>query len=53
MEKKKKRERPKFSVSLSREEVRDDFMAMVGTRPPRRPKKRARIVQKQLDVSLF
>ena len=53
VEKKKKRERPKFSVSLLREEVRDDFMAMVGTRPPRRPKKRARIVQTQLDVSLF
>ncbi|WKA05330.1 hypothetical protein VitviT2T_023304 [Vitis vinifera] len=52
VEKKKKRERPKFSVSLLREEVRDDFMAMVGTRPPRRPKKRARIVQTQLD-SIF
>lgn len=53
VEKKRKSERPKFSVSLSREEVRDDFMAMAGKRPPRRPKKRARVVQNQLDVSLF
>ncbi|KAK2647919.1 hypothetical protein Ddye_015408 [Dipteronia dyeriana] len=47
-----KEERLKLSVSLLKEEVEDDFMAMLGTRPPRRPKKRPRIVQKQLD-SLF
>ena len=51
VEKKRKSERPKFSVALSTEEVRDDFMAMAGRRPPIRPKRRARIVQKQLDVS--
>ncbi|KAE8663840.1 Detected protein of unknown function [Hibiscus syriacus] len=45
----KKRPRPKFSVSLSKEEIEEDFKAMVGHRPPRRPKKRARNVQKQLD----
>ncbi|KAK8659584.1 hypothetical protein V6N13_029783 [Hibiscus sabdariffa] len=45
----KKRPRPKFSVPLSKKEIEDDFMAMVGHRPPRRPKKRARNVQKQLD----
>ncbi|KAK9019015.1 hypothetical protein V6N11_034057 [Hibiscus sabdariffa] len=44
-----KRPRPKFSVSLSKKEIEEDFMAMVGHRPPRRPKKRARNVQKQLD----
>ncbi|KAK1565591.1 hypothetical protein Q3G72_030210 [Acer saccharum] len=49
---KEKDERVKLSVSLLKEEVETDFMAMVGTRPPRRPKKRPRIVQKQLD-SLF
>ncbi|XP_027342876.1 uncharacterized protein LOC113855432 [Abrus precatorius] len=53
-EKKKKKlkmeERAKFSVSLSKEEVEQDFWAMLGTKPPRRPKKRPRIVQKQLDT---
>ena len=44
-------ERAKFSVSLSKEEVEQDFWGLVGTRPPRRPKKRPRIVQRQLDVS--
>jgi len=53
MKKKKKtkiEEKTKFSVSLSKEEVEHDFWAMLGTRPPRRPKKRPRIVQKNLDV---
>lgn len=46
------RERGKFSVSLSRGEVEEDFMLMAGHKPHRRPKKRPKIVQKQLD-SLF
>ncbi|KAK6146857.1 hypothetical protein DH2020_020726 [Rehmannia glutinosa] len=46
-----KQERAKFSVSLSKREIEEDFFAIVGHRPPRRPKKRARIVQKQLDVN--
>ncbi|KDP29438.1 hypothetical protein JCGZ_18359 [Jatropha curcas] len=41
--------RPKFSVALSRKEIEEDFMEMVGHRPARRPKKRSRNVQKQLD----
>ncbi|CAL5421591.1 unnamed protein product [Camellia sinensis] len=45
-----KRERAKFSVSLSRREIEDDFMNLTGHRPPRRPKKRPKIVQKQLDT---
>ncbi|KAI9113723.1 hypothetical protein K1719_014974 [Acacia pycnantha] len=45
-----KNEKTKFSVSLSKEEIEEDFLAMVGTRPPRRPKKRPRIVQRQLDT---
>ncbi|KAL8052882.1 hypothetical protein ABFX02_05G034500 [Erythranthe guttata] len=45
-----KREREKFSVPLSKREIEDDFFAMVGHRPPRRPKKRARFVQRQLDT---
>ncbi|XP_022775967.1 uncharacterized protein LOC111317798 [Durio zibethinus] len=47
-----KRPRPKFSVPLSKKEIEADFMVMAGHRPLRRPKKRARHVQKQLD-SLF
>ncbi|CAN4114546.1 unnamed protein product [Withania somnifera] len=45
-----KRQRVKYSVSLSRREIEEDFMAMAGHRPPRRPKKRARLVQKNLDT---
>ncbi|XP_060184459.1 uncharacterized protein LOC132614110 [Lycium barbarum] len=45
-----KRERVKFSVPLSRREIEEDYMAMVGHRPPRRPKKRAKLVQKNLDT---
>ncbi|KAI3453044.1 hypothetical protein Pfo_009707 [Paulownia fortunei] len=45
-----KKERPKFSVPLSKRDIEEDFFAMVGHRPPRRPKKRAKIVQKQLDT---
>ncbi|CAN1826479.1 hypothetical protein LINPERHAP1_LOCUS31563 [Linum perenne] len=52
-EEKEEKPRAKFSASLSRKEIEDDFMAMFGHRPARRPKKRPRIVQKQLDVSQF
>ncbi|KAD2393528.1 hypothetical protein E3N88_40505 [Mikania micrantha] len=45
-----KTQRPKFSVSISRCELEEDFMAMAGRRLPRKPKKRSRIVQKQLDT---
>ncbi|CAN1839204.1 hypothetical protein LINPERHAP1_LOCUS35682 [Linum perenne] len=40
----------KLSVSLSRKEIETDFMAMLGRRPARRPRKRPRIVQKQIDA---
>ncbi|XP_010688487.2 uncharacterized protein LOC104902410 [Beta vulgaris subsp. vulgaris] len=43
-------ERSKFSVSISRQEVEDDFIEMIGRRPPRKPKKRPRYIQKQLDT---
>ncbi|XP_010460392.1 PREDICTED: uncharacterized protein LOC104741277 [Camelina sativa] len=48
----KKKMRPKFAVKLSKKEIEEDFVGMLGHRPPRRPKKRPRTVQKQLD-SLF
>ncbi|XP_010549544.1 PREDICTED: uncharacterized protein LOC104820683 [Tarenaya hassleriana] len=44
-----KPERPKFSVTLTKKEIEEDFMAMVGHLPPRRPKKRPGNVQRQLD----
>lgn len=46
------KERPKFRVALARKEIDEDFMEILGHRPPRRPKKRPRMVQTQLDVSL-
>ncbi|XP_010254097.1 PREDICTED: uncharacterized protein LOC104595181 [Nelumbo nucifera] len=48
---KEKKERPKFSISLSREEIEEDFLTMTRTRPPRRPKKRPKIIQNQLDAN--
>ncbi|KAG0480668.1 hypothetical protein HPP92_011206 [Vanilla planifolia] len=45
-----KKEQRKFSISLSREEIEEDIFALTGSRPRRRPKKRARIVQRQLDA---
>lgn len=47
-----KSERPKFSVSLSKEEIEMDFMEITGRRLSRRPKKRSKIVQRKLDVSV-
>ncbi|XP_061339500.1 uncharacterized protein LOC133286149 [Gastrolobium bilobum] len=47
---KTKTEKVKFSLSLSRKEIEEDFMQLLGHRPPRRPKKRPRVVQKQLDT---
>ncbi|PKU68954.1 hypothetical protein MA16_Dca002222 [Dendrobium catenatum] len=49
-EKEKKKQR--FSISLSREEIEEDIFAFTGSRPRRRPKKRPRNVQWQLDVGL-
>lgn len=47
------KERIKFTVPLSKEEIEQDFMEIARIRPPRRPKKRPRMVQKYLDVSIF
>ncbi|KAM7464322.1 hypothetical protein LguiA_032443 [Lonicera macranthoides] len=45
-----KRERAKFSIALSRQEIEEDFTEMTGHRLPRRPKKRPKNVQKELDM---
>ncbi|XP_020266137.1 uncharacterized protein LOC109841592, partial [Asparagus officinalis] len=44
-----KGERCKFAVALTREEIEQDFLNMKGSKPPRRPKKRAKYIQRQLD----
>ncbi|KAF0926286.1 hypothetical protein E2562_022107 [Oryza meyeriana var. granulata] len=38
-----------FSIALTKEEIVADFIAIRGTGPPRRPKKRPRAVQRKLD----
>ncbi|KAJ0914200.1 hypothetical protein HanPSC8_Chr06g0235901 [Helianthus annuus] len=40
----------KFSISLSRDEIEEDIFSLTGLKPSRRPKKRPRTVQKQLDT---
>ncbi|KAJ4909762.1 hypothetical protein Rs2_04383 [Raphanus sativus] len=40
----------KFMSTLSKKEMEDDYMTMMGRRPPRRPKKRPRTLQKQIDL---
>ncbi|CAL9132305.1 unnamed protein product [Musa textilis] len=47
-----RRERPKFSISLTREEIEEDIYALTARRARRRPRRRPRAVQKQLE-SLF
>ncbi|XP_010066709.2 uncharacterized protein LOC104453783 [Eucalyptus grandis] len=46
----KNEEREKFAVPLKRKEIEKDFLEMTGHRPSRRPKKRNRTVQKNLDA---
>ncbi|KAF5957916.1 hypothetical protein HYC85_005141 [Camellia sinensis] len=46
----KRDKRAKFSISLLRDEVERDFMAISGMRPPRRPKKRPKLLQKHVDA---
>ncbi|KAL8235628.1 hypothetical protein R6Q59_016709 [Mikania micrantha] len=40
----------KFSIALSRHEIEEDIFSLTGLKPSRRPKKRPRSVQKQLDT---
>ncbi|XP_028066162.1 transcription factor SOX-1-like isoform X3 [Camellia sinensis] len=39
---------PKLYISLSSKEKEEDFMAIKGCKPPQRPKKRAKIIQRTL-----
>ncbi|KAJ7950828.1 DUF1639 family protein [Quillaja saponaria] len=45
----KKKKKTTFSVALSKQEIQEDFLAMTGSKPPRRPKKRAKNVEKELE----
>ncbi|KAF6149905.1 hypothetical protein GIB67_008626, partial [Kingdonia uniflora] len=48
-EKEKEKEKVKFTSSLSHREVEDDIFGLTGFKPVRRPKKKAKILQQQLD----
>ncbi|KAK1583278.1 hypothetical protein Q3G72_022422 [Acer saccharum] len=39
---------PKLHISLSNKEKEEDFLAMKGCKPPQRPKKRAKFIQRSL-----
>lgn len=43
----------KFSVELTKKEIEEDFIAMTGRKPPKKPMKRPKAVQKQVDVSFI
>ncbi|KAI3918746.1 hypothetical protein MKX01_042066 [Papaver californicum] len=45
-------EKRKLWISLSREEIEEDFFILTGSKPPRRPKKRTKNVQKVIDNAL-
>ncbi|RHN57219.1 hypothetical protein MtrunA17_Chr5g0438001 [Medicago truncatula] len=40
----------KFSLSLTKKEIEEDFIKMTGQKPPRRPKRRPKNVQKQMNT---
>lgn len=44
---------PKFFISLSCKEKEEDFLAMKGCKLPQRPKKRSKLIQKSIHVSLL
>ncbi|KAM7502853.1 hypothetical protein LguiB_001757 [Lonicera macranthoides] len=44
---------PRLFIALSSKEKEEDFMAMKGCKPPQRPKKRAKLIQKSLLAILI
>ncbi|KAB2000577.1 hypothetical protein ES319_D12G241900v1 [Gossypium barbadense] len=44
-----KKEKRKFRIALSKDEIEEDIFALTGARPARRPKKRPKNIEKQLD----
>ncbi|KAM7512163.1 hypothetical protein LguiB_011038 [Lonicera macranthoides] len=49
----KRPKKPMFSLTLTPEEIEEDIFAMTGLKPSRKPKRRPKAVQKQLDVRRF
>lgn len=47
---KKEKRKLSISIALSKEEIEEDIFILTGSKPARRPKKRAKNIQKQLDV---
>ncbi|KAM0893570.1 hypothetical protein ACQ4PT_025019 [Festuca glaucescens] len=45
-------DRPRFSATLSADEIEEDVYALTGARPRRRPRRRPHAVQRQLDMLL-
>lgn len=43
---------PKFTIGLTNKEKEEDFLVFKGTKPPQRPKKRAKFIQRTLNVKL-
>ncbi|XP_006302663.2 uncharacterized protein LOC17894819 [Capsella rubella] len=43
-------DRMRLLYTLSKKEIEEDYIKITGQRPPRRPKKRSRTVQKQIDM---
>lgn len=41
---------PKFAVALTNKEKEEDFLVFKGSRPPHRPKKRTKVIQKTINV---
>ncbi|KAG8653716.1 uncharacterized protein LOC110616348 [Manihot esculenta] len=46
---KEKDKKLRFSIPLTKEEIEEDVYALTGSKPARRPRKRSKHVQKQLD----
>ncbi|KAL6524026.1 hypothetical protein OROMI_031121 [Orobanche minor] len=44
---------PKFVIALTNKEKEEDFMAIKGSKLPQRPKKRAKLIQRTLNVYCF
>ncbi|KAK6248993.1 hypothetical protein QUC31_020558 [Theobroma cacao] len=43
---------PKFVIALTNKEKEEDFLAIKGSKLPQRPKKRAKFIQRTLNVSI-
>ncbi|OAY66943.1 hypothetical protein ACMD2_04475 [Ananas comosus] len=41
---------PKFAIALTNKEKEEDFLAFKGSKLPQRPKKRAKIIQRTLNL---